>query len=158
MANSFTPLNALTDATVAASLANYVDIIATENPALDPNVQTLISDVFELNYSKALVDAILQTAIAATPWTTYFVSSNVNPAVAWGHYEVDANGGPITITLDDPANMPGCEVTIAKEDGSANAITVATLAGTINGVATQTIAVQYSAIRVYSTGAHWRIV
>jgi hypothetical protein len=67
--------------------------------------------------------------------------------------DVDATGGAVTITLPPAAGNAGKMCGVAKNDASANAVT---LSGQLNGVASTDLTVQYTALLMVSTGSEWR--
>lgn len=73
---------------------------------------------------------------------------------------VNASGGTVTITVpsaSSPSNI-GKIFTIKKTDSSANAVTIATLGGNIDGVATQTLPLQYDSFMFVSDGTNYNII
>ncbi|MDI9934696.1 hypothetical protein QM806_04405 [Rhodococcus sp. IEGM 1351] len=72
---------------------------------------------------------------------------------------VNAASGPITITLPNASVGTGQSYVIKKIDSSGNAVTVATTSSqTIDGATTQSLASQWTTIRVRSNGSSWFIV
>lgn len=68
----------------------------------------------------------------------------------------DASAGAITFTLPAASGNAGLRYKIIKSDSSANAITIdANGTELINGVATQTLNNQYSAVEIVCDGAGW---
>ena len=68
----------------------------------------------------------------------------------------DASADPITITLPSPTK--GATVIVKKTDSSANAVTVNTAAGSIDGKASITIDTQYQTVTFISDDLIWYIV
>lgn len=71
---------------------------------------------------------------------------------------VDATAAPVTITLPTPVGITGRRYTVKKIDATANAVTIATAAGTIDGAATKVTTVQYTSFDFVSDGANWFII
>ena len=72
---------------------------------------------------------------------------------------VNAVGGARTITLPAAANHTHRIYNIVKIDASANAVTIdGAGAETINGAATQTLAVQWNSYTIQSNGTGWFII
>jgi len=71
----------------------------------------------------------------------------------------DASGGAYTITLVAVATAgDGYQITIIKEDSSANAVTIdGNGSETINGATTIAILEQYSSVTLTSTGSEWLV-
>lgn len=72
----------------------------------------------------------------------------------WEFVDVNATGGAVTVTLPDAASNVGKLCGVAKNDASANNVTVS---GAINGAASATITVQYTALLFISIGTEWRL-
>ena len=72
----------------------------------------------------------------------------------WEFVDVNATGGAVTVTLSDAASNVGKLCGVAKNDASANNVTVS---GAINGAASATITVQYTALLFISIGTEWRL-
>ncbi|MEM8575520.1 MAG: phage tail protein [Pseudomonadota bacterium] len=72
-------------------------------------------------------------------------------------FNVDATGGAVTATLPSAITAgDGAILTFRKVDGSANAVTVATVgAQTIDGAATYSLSDQYDSISIIGDGANW---
>lgn len=79
-------------------------------------------------------------------------------------YNVDGSDGLVpgntttaafTITLPNAAGRNGATHTVKKVDASANALTVGSAGGTIDGAATAALAAQWAAITVRSDGTNW---
>jgi hypothetical protein len=64
-----------------------------------------------------------------------------------GYLLIDATTGPKTVTLPSAATLK--RLHIKKIDSSANAVTIS---GTIEGVASRTLATQYKSFTIYSDG------
>jgi hypothetical protein len=67
---------------------------------------------------------------------------------------VDASGGAIAITMTMTDNF---WINVKKIDGSANAVTITSVSGTIDGAASQTLTSQYDAIGIYADGTNAHI-
>lgn len=67
----------------------------------------------------------------------------------------DATGAAFTVTLPRADQSKGRWFRVMKTDASANAVTVATLQGNINGAATKVLAAQFAAADLHSDGANW---
>lgn len=73
--------------------------------------------------------------------------------------EVDASGGPRTITLPTALSARWRKYTIKKIDASANTVTIdAAGAETIDGALTFVLGAQYQTITIQSNGASWDII
>lgn len=72
----------------------------------------------------------------------------------WEFVDVNATGGAVTVTLPDAASNVGKLCGVAKNDSSANNVTVS---GAINGAASATINLQYMALLFISIGTEWRL-
>lgn len=70
----------------------------------------------------------------------------------------DATGGAFTVTLPTPVGNTGKVFTVKKVDAGANAITLATAAGTIDGASTKSVQYQYKSLTVVSDGTNWFII
>lgn len=99
-------------------------------------------------------------AIAATPtgsgasWTV--VNTALNYTAAYGELvQVDATGGPRSVTLPSPSSNPGQCVIVCKTDAGPFVVTVV---GTINGASNSILSSQDQSITVVSTGTGWRSV
>lgn len=95
------------------------------------------------NYATTLVTRTTATSLG-------LASAGVNPC--------DATTAAFTITLPNANVQTGISYTIKKVDSSANAVTVASSGGTIDGAATYSLAAQYKYVRVVSNGTNWFIV
>jgi len=62
------------------------------------------------------------------------------------------------VTLPTAVGIAGRQYTIKKVDSSANTVTIASPAGTIDGAATKALASQWQAARVLSDGQNWFVV
>jgi len=104
-----------------------------------------------------LVAALADATAAGEAVNVESKSADFTAAVD-SHYEVNATAGAVVATLPDAsAENAGRDITIARVDATANALTVASVS-TINGAATVSIVFQNSALTVRSTGAMWRII
>ncbi len=70
----------------------------------------------------------------------------------------DATSAAFTLTLPSASGITGRQYTIKKVDSSANAVTIASVAGTIDGAATKALSAQWQAARVVSDGGNWFMV
>lgn len=70
----------------------------------------------------------------------------------------DATGGAFTVTLVTPVGIKARRYTIKRLNAGANAVTIATASGLIDGAATQALAAQYAKITVVSDGTNWQTV
>lgn len=69
---------------------------------------------------------------------------------------VDASGGPVTITLPDPAGESGRRCVVKKTDASANAVTVdVDGGGTIDGAPSASLPAQNDRLEAIGTGTEW---
>ena len=85
--------------------------------------------------------------------TTYSVQGKDKVILANG------TGGAFTVTLPDARLRKNAQpITIKRMNSGANAITVGSAGGTIDGAATQSIASQYTALTVISDGSVWVII
>jgi hypothetical protein len=84
-------------------------------------------------------------------YTTNKTLSNIDSVVL-----VDATSGPLTITL--PASVIGKYFDIKKVDSSANAVTIATTSGVIDGDATKVLALQNASLTIIGSGTNFYIL
>lgn len=70
----------------------------------------------------------------------------------------DATSAAFTVTLPSAVGIAGRQYTIKKVDSSANAVTIASTAGNIDGAMTKTLTAQWQAVRVVSDGMNWFVV
>jgi hypothetical protein len=108
----------------------------------------------ELNTDLAILDGLGSAAI---------FSPSINFPVQFGTFPetfVMAASGAlgITVTLPPAATVPGRIVTVKKVDAVFANVTVAPIAGTIDGNATYLLGNQYQYVRVLSDGSNWKIV
>lgn len=91
------------------------------------------------------------------PWRSVSADYTIDPATDGG-IEVDASGGPITITLIAVAGNEGRTFIVKKIDASANTVTILPVgADTIDGDASEIILFQWTAVVISSNGvAAWR--
>jgi hypothetical protein len=68
---------------------------------------------------------------------------------------MDATAGALTVTVPLATTMPGVVLTIKKIDASANAVTIA---ATIDGAASPTLATQYKSKTIQSDGTRWNTI
>lgn len=70
----------------------------------------------------------------------------------------NAAGGPITLTLPDPAAFQFNTLIVQKTDATANAVTISPFAAeTINGATSFSIPDQYDSGSFYSDGTNWSV-
>lgn len=69
----------------------------------------------------------------------------------------DTSGGGWTLTLPSAPNSQGGEIRVKKIGTDANALTVVSVAGTIDGDASAVIDFPAVAVRFVSDGTNWRI-
>lgn len=72
--------------------------------------------------------------------------------------KADATGGAFTVTLPTPVGVSGKTYTVKRMNAGANAVTVGTAAGTIDGAATSVLASQYAVLRVISDNSNWLVI
>lgn len=90
----------------------------------------------------------------ATTTTIAFNNHLIN--LAEGIVLMNASSAPLTVVLPDATTVIEREITIKKNDSSANVVTIATSASqTINGASTTTLSSQYESITVVSNGSNW---
>jgi hypothetical protein len=70
----------------------------------------------------------------------------------------NATSAAFTVTLPNASGRTGRLYTVKKTDSSANAVTVATGGGTIDGASTQSLASQWAKLTVISDGTNWFVV
>lgn len=96
---------------------------------------------------------MITNAPYATVPTT--VTKTANYTTTWGEVVLaNANGGAFTVTLP-AATAARSRITVKKTDSSANAVTIAPAAGTIDGAASVQITAQYEARDFVSDGSNW---
>lgn len=88
---------------------------------------------------------LLEAAVA--PTSSRSVTAATTVTVNDGLILVDATSAPVTVTFPAPSGVADLVVTVKKIDSSANAVT---LAATIDGVASPTLASQYKAKTVWA--------
>src|SRR5690606_16033406 len=86
-----------------------------------------------------------------------YITASHTANIAERIISASASSGPLTVTLPDPNGIGKKEYVIRKSDGSANAVTIATATGTINGAATVDLTTQNAALTVESSGTGWFI-
>ena len=94
--------------------------------------------------------AIRDTNLRATRTVTASTTLTTADALAL----VDATAGAVTVTLPSAVTFVGRMFTVKKVDGSANVVTVGSVAN-IDGAATYPLAAQYDTVTVCSDGATW---
>lgn len=107
------------------------------------------SNVQYVGSSQSVEDPVIVVSQPWDPWGTNFVVSSEITADLQLEFApmialVDCNLAGVTITLPDPGTFEGKTVTIQKMDATANAVTIATVSGTIYG-GSSTITTQYTA-------------
>ena len=70
----------------------------------------------------------------------------------------DATAAAFTVTLPSPSGISGRQYTIKKIDASANAVTIASASGNIDGAATKILSAQWQAAQMVSDGVNWFVV
>jgi hypothetical protein len=71
----------------------------------------------------------------------------------------NATAGAFTVTLPTAVDRNGQQpITIKRVNGGANAVTIGSTSGTIDGSATASLASQYSCKTVISDGTNWHVV
>jgi hypothetical protein len=118
-------------------------------PVIQPGQEAVASNVQYVGNSKTFLDPVVVASVEWDPWGTNFVVSSeitadLQLAFAPMIALVDCTTAGVTITLPDPGTFEGKTVTIQKMDATANAVTIATVSGTIYG-GTSTITTQYTA-------------
>ena len=93
----------------------------------------------------------IATALA-TKTATYTLAATDSVILA------DATAAVFTVTLPSAAGVTGRQYTIKKVDSSANAVTIASAAGNIDGAATKSLTAQWQAVRVVSDGINWYVI
>lgn len=95
--------------------------------------------------------------VVGTKTATKTASFTVDDKV--GTYLVDSTAGAVVITLPTAASAKWRQIAFKKIDASGNAITLdGAGAETIDGAATQAVAVQYTAVVIQSDGVTWWII
>lgn len=93
------------------------------------------------------------------PFYPYTVTSAVSVDGTYGFYLCNATSGAITVSLPPAAAYSGYRFYIKKVDATANTVTIdGDGAETIDGAATQVIAVPMLCLTVVSDGSNWWIV
>ena len=101
------------------------------------------------------VSTAQQTAIDAKALKLTTTSKTTTYSAVDGDFVLaDASGGAFTVTLPTPT--AGRRVAVKKTDSSANAVTVATASGNIDGSSTRTLAAQYQAQHYAADGTNWQ--
>lgn len=67
----------------------------------------------------------------------------------------DTTTAPFQVLLPTAVGCGGREITIKKIDASANALTIATVAGTLDGEVSISVTIQYTSYLLVSDGANW---
>lgn len=118
-------------------------------PPISAGQGAAASNVQKVGNSQVIDDPVIVASEAWDPWGTNFVVSSEISATQELEFApmialVDCTSAGVTITLPDPGTFEGKTVTIQKMDATANAITIATVSGTIYG-GSSTITTQYTA-------------
>lgn len=71
----------------------------------------------------------------------------------WDTVLMDASSGPVTVTLPPPS--AGTQVVVKKTDPSANAVTISSPSGTVDGGVSLSVSTQWTAITVVSDGTNY---
>lgn len=97
--------------------------------------------------------------MAADYWPAWASKTAIYTAVvtADDDLDCDATAGAFTITLPTPVGVTGKTFNVKKTDSSANACTVGTAGGLIDGAATFVISVRYQNMTFRSNGTDWEI-
>jgi parallel beta-helix repeat protein len=106
-------------------------------------------------------DAGTRTRISGNVGVTYVRPKTVNYTMLSSDSIISATtgAGGITITLPDATKVAvGQPYVITKVDAGAGALTVAAVAGTINGAATITVTTQFSSRTFVSDGTNWIVI
>ncbi len=106
-------------------------------------------DVMTAGHMQSVVDAASQAS--ARPPAQHSASTKLLP---W-ETRVFATGGASGITETLPYPKDGLEIVITKADSGAGAVTVATLAGTINGSSTYNLTSQYQSATFTASNGNW---
>lgn len=93
------------------------------------------------NLQRSLIPQTVRTAIANE-------TVHANDCVVL----YNASSGAITVTLPLPGQVKNLVLTLKKTDSSANAVTIA---GTIDGSASNSLATQYKSMTIVSDGVSW---
>jgi len=115
------------------------------------NTDLLRVGIAGVTASSLVVNGPIATALA-TKTTAYTLTATDSVILA------DATAAAFTVTLPSAVGIAGRQYTIKKVDSSANAVTIASAAGNIDGAATKTLSAQWQAARVVSDGANWFVV
>ncbi len=83
---------------------------------------------------------------------------NYNITAADSILDVDATGGATTLTLPTASGIAGRQYTIIKSDSSTSVVYVAPPFGTIQGLASVPLWMQYQTVKLISDGTNWRTV
>lgn len=107
------------------------------------------SNVQYVGSSQTIDDPVIVASTTWDPYGTNFAASSEISASQELEFApiialVDCTTAGVTITLPDPGTFEGKTVTIQKMDATANAVTIATISGTIYG-GSSTITTQYAA-------------
>lgn len=99
------------------------------------------------------------TGIATKVVTKVFADSGYVLTVNDFTVLANATGGAMLLTLPVASTLPGQIYVLKKTDSSANAVTIGCSGGeSIDGAATQTLAIQYASLMVQSDGSNWIII
>jgi hypothetical protein len=118
-------------------------------PVIQPGQEAFASNVQYVGNSETFQDPVVVASVEWDPYGTNFQASveisatqelEFAPLIAL----VSCATAGVTVTLPDPGTFEGKTVTIQKMDATANAVTIATISGTIYG-GSSTITTQYAA-------------
>lgn len=102
-----------------------------------------------------------QNRLAQTlqPFHPVAVTGNTTVSSTYGFYLCDATGGSLTVTLPMAGAYKGVRFYIKKVDATGNTVTIdGNGSETIDGAATQVIAIPMVCLTVVSDGTQWWIV
>lgn len=108
------------------------------------------------NFSTIVVNqkgVITSASSGTTPNTTYTTQTTTYSAVNKNVIGADSSGGAFVVTIPLAASNANGFIAIKKIDSSGNAVTMtASGADTIDGLASQSMSVQYDSVSLYSDG------
>lgn len=102
------------------------------------------------NLIRALNDRLPHQVVTKT--ATYTATEDDQTILA------DATGAAFTVTLPTPVGIKGKTYTVKRLNAGANAVTIGTAAGLIDGAATQALAAQYAKLTMVSDGTNWQVI
>lgn len=86
----------------------------------------------------------------------------VQPTLTFGNGDViwfiDTTAASVTVTLPDAADTVSIVYTVKRKTAGINTLTVATVAGNIDGAATKSLALQYDVFSFTSDGSQYWII